>query len=55
MNPLQPKLDCVIFKKSARTAKKTPHFTVTEIKGLTLFNEVIAVYSDNRTKLINRK
>jgi hypothetical protein len=43
----------MIFDNPARTAKKTPHFTVTKINRLTLFKEVIAVYSENRTKPIN--
>jgi hypothetical protein len=43
----------ILFKNSARTAKKTPHFTVTKINWLTLFKEIIAVYSNNHTKPIN--
>jgi hypothetical protein len=38
-----------------RTAKKTPHFTVTKINRLTLFKEIIAVYGENRTKDVNTK
>jgi hypothetical protein len=38
-----------------RTAKKTPHFTVTKINRLTLFMEIIAVYCANHTKHINTK
>jgi hypothetical protein len=34
-----------MFKNSVRTAKKT-HFTVTKINRLTLFKEIIAVYSE---------
>jgi hypothetical protein len=41
------------LKNSVRTAKKTPHFTITKINWLTLFKEVIAVYSENHTKPIN--
>jgi hypothetical protein len=37
---------------SVRTAKKTPHFTVTKINWLTLFKEIIAVYCENYTKQI---
>jgi hypothetical protein len=37
----------------SRTAKKTQHFTVTNINWLTLFKEIIAVYSKNHTKQIN--
>jgi hypothetical protein len=40
----------VIFKNSVRTAKKTPHFTVTKINWLTLFKGIIAVYSEGHTK-----
>jgi hypothetical protein len=40
----------IIFKNSVRTAKKTPHFTVTKINRLTLFTEIIAVYAKNRSK-----
>jgi hypothetical protein len=29
---------------SVRTAKKTPHFTITKINWLKLFKEIIAVY-----------
>jgi hypothetical protein len=42
-----------IFKNSVRTAKKTPHFTITKINWLTLFTEIIATYSENHTKPIN--
>jgi hypothetical protein len=37
------------FRNSDRTAKKTPHFTVTKINRLTLFKEIIAVYTENCT------
>jgi hypothetical protein len=53
-NPLKPKLIKNIFKNSVRTAKKTQHFTITKINWLTLFKEIIAVYSENRTKPINK-
>jgi hypothetical protein len=36
----------LIFNNSVRTAKKTPHFTITQINRLTLFKEIIAVYSE---------
>jgi hypothetical protein len=54
IDPLRPKLVKIIFKNSVRTAKKTPHFTVTKINRLTLFKEIIAVYSENYTKHINK-
>jgi hypothetical protein len=41
------------YKNSVRTAKKTQHFTITKINWLTLFKEIIAVYSENHTKPIN--
>jgi hypothetical protein len=40
----------MIFKNSVLTAKKTPHFTITKINWLTLFKEIIAVYTENHTK-----
>jgi hypothetical protein len=52
INRFSPKLFWTLFKNSGRTAKKTPHFTVTKINRLTLFKEIIAVYSENRTKRI---
>jgi hypothetical protein len=42
----------VIFKNSVNTAKKT-QFTITNINWLMLFKEIIVVYSENRTKLMN--
>jgi hypothetical protein len=39
----------MIFKNSVRTAKKTQHFTITNINWLTLFKDIIAVYSENNT------
>jgi hypothetical protein len=52
---LKPKHVQIIFNNSVRTAKKTPHFTVTKINWLTLFKGIIAVYSENRTKDVNTK
>jgi hypothetical protein len=43
----------IILNNSARTAKKTPHFTLTKISRLTLFKEIIAVYCENRTEHVN--
>jgi len=40
----------MLFKNSVRTSKRTPHFTITTINWLTLFKEIIAVYSENHTK-----
>jgi hypothetical protein len=43
-----------LFKNSARTVKKTQHFTtLTKISFLMLFKEIIAVYSDTHTKDIS--
>jgi hypothetical protein len=52
---LKQKLVQMIFKNSVRTAKKTLHFTITKINWLTLFQEIIAVYSENNAKPINTK
>jgi hypothetical protein len=52
---LKPKLVYLIFKNSVRTAKKTQHFTITKVNWLTLFKEIIAVYSENHMKHINTK
>jgi hypothetical protein len=45
----------MLFKNSVRTSKRTPHFTITNINWLTLFKEIIAVYSENHAKPINIK
>jgi hypothetical protein len=50
INPLKPKLFQITFKNSVRTSQRTPHFTVTKINWLTLFKEIITVYSENHTK-----
>jgi hypothetical protein len=42
----------LVFNNLVRTAKKTLHFTITKIYFLTLFKEIISVYSENNTKLI---
>jgi hypothetical protein len=55
INPLKLKVAEIVFNNSVRTAKKTPHFTVTEIDWLTLFKEIIGVYGENLTKHINTK
>jgi hypothetical protein len=43
----------MLFKNPARTSKRTPHFTIAKINWLTLFKEIIAVYSKSDTKYIN--
>jgi hypothetical protein len=45
----------MVFKNSARSSKRTPNFTITSINFLTLFKEIIAVYSENHAKPINTK
>jgi hypothetical protein len=45
----------MLFKKSVRTLKRTPHFTITKINWLMLFKEIIAVYNENHTKPIIKK
>jgi hypothetical protein len=40
----------LLFNNWVRTAKKTQHFTITKMNLLTLFEEIIAVYSENHTK-----
>jgi hypothetical protein len=53
INLSSAKLVQTVFKNPVRTAKKTPPFTVTKINRLTLFKEIIAVYSENRTEHTN--
>jgi hypothetical protein len=50
-----PKLFEMVFKNSFLAAKKTQHFTITKISWSVLFNEMIAVYSENYTKPVNAK
>jgi hypothetical protein len=50
VNTLKPKLVSIIFKYPVLTSKKTPHFTITKINLLTLFKEIISVYTENHTK-----
>jgi hypothetical protein len=45
----------MLFKNPVRTSKRTPYFTITKINWLTLFKEIIAVYSENNAKTINIK
>jgi hypothetical protein len=42
----------MLFKNSVRTSKRTPHFTITDINWLSLFKEIIAVYSENHIEHI---
>jgi hypothetical protein len=45
----------ITFKNPVRTAKKTLHFTVTKVNWLTLFKEIIAVYTVNDMKNMSTK
>jgi hypothetical protein len=45
----------MLFKNSVRTSKRTPHFTITKINWLTMFKEIIAVYTDSCMNPINTK
>jgi hypothetical protein len=45
----------MLFKNPVRTSKKTPHLTITKINWLTLFKEMIAVYSENHTETVTIK
>jgi hypothetical protein len=47
-NSLKPK-----HSVTTPTAKKTPHFAVTNINWLKLFKEIIAINSGNHAKPIN--
>jgi hypothetical protein len=51
---LKPELVNIV-KNSVRTSKRTLHFTITKINLLTLFKEIISVYSENHTKPTNTK
>jgi hypothetical protein len=53
--PLKPKHVYIIINNSVRTSKRTPHFSIKSIKWLILFEEIIAVYTENHTKPINTK
>jgi hypothetical protein len=54
-NPLKPMLVFITFKNPVRTSKRTPHLTITKINWLMLFKEIIAVYTEKHTKLMNIK
>jgi hypothetical protein len=43
------------FKNLDHTSKKTPHFTITKISSLMLFNKIIPVYTENHTEPIHTK
>jgi hypothetical protein len=54
--PIQPhEAKARIFNDSIRTAKKTHLFTITHINRLTQFKAIIAVYSKDHTKHMNKK
>jgi hypothetical protein len=42
----------MLYKNPVRTSKRTPHFTITKINWLTLFKEIIAVYTEKHKRLV---
>jgi hypothetical protein len=48
-------LVCIIFKNSVRTSRRTLNFTITKIKWLMLFKEIIPVCGDNFARHLNIK
>jgi hypothetical protein len=55
VNLLKPKLVYIVHKNSARTSKRTPHFTITAINLLTLFKKITPVCAENHTKPTDTK
>jgi hypothetical protein len=51
--PLDTEAIYIILKNSINTSKKTQRFPTTQVTLLTLFQEVFALYSKNRTKPIH--
>jgi hypothetical protein len=49
------KLVYILFRSPVRTSRRTPNFTIKKINWLTLFKEIIAVYSENHAEPINTK
>jgi hypothetical protein len=45
----------MLFKNPVRTSKRTPHLTITKINWLTVFKEIITVYSERDTMYTNTK
>jgi hypothetical protein len=43
----------ILFKNSALASEKTQHISIAKISWLTLFREVIGIYSENHMKCIN--
>jgi hypothetical protein len=50
---LKPKLVKITFSISVRTSKRTRHLTIRSINWLMLFEELIAVYTENHSKPTN--
>lgn len=48
---LKPKYVQIIFNNSARTAKKTQHFTIINMTLLMLLKEIISAYNENQKYL----
>jgi hypothetical protein len=44
-----------VLKNSVHTSKETQHFAIKNINWLMLFKEIIPVYTENYTRLINTK
>jgi hypothetical protein len=44
-----------LWSRSVRTAKKTQHFNIIKINWLTLFKEIIPIYTENHAKPRNTK
>jgi hypothetical protein len=55
VNPKKLKLVFFNIEEFSPYRKKTQHFTITKVNWLTLFEEIIAVYSENHTKHISTK
>jgi hypothetical protein len=53
--PFEDEASLKTYKNLGRTSKRTQPVTITNINILTLFKEIIAVYSENYTEPINRK
>jgi hypothetical protein len=52
---LKPKHLKILFKHSGRTSNRTPRFSITRIRWLMLFKEIISVYIENHKELTNTK
>jgi hypothetical protein len=55
MKPVKPKLLYIIFINPVRTSKRTQHFTIKNIISLTLFKDIMAVYTENHSEHLSTK